>query len=113
MEKSFITEADRDESLECLLNSSREIGNARGNMRLMEGKVKIAEAEGMMMSQAKQVEMKRADARSSTEYCEAVSNLAHWEGIYEGLKRLAEAHHARLDAFRTQQSDHRGLDTRM
>jgi len=108
----MITEQERDESLQWLLDFADEVGRSYGGMKVSETAIKVAEAKGIRESDSGAVEAKRAYARTTDDYIRAVETYGECCAEYTTLATLKQYHHARLDAFRTQQSDRRGLDTR-
>ena len=61
------------------------------------------------MSDAKSAEARKADARTSDRYIEAVTEEAKAAGAYEMMRALREAAAAKIEAWRTESSNYRAM----
>lgn len=102
-----------DESLEKALDWLRDHAAAIGKAKadLIEAEHMISHVEALMMLASTQTsDMKRkADARASQRYLEAIYKHAHAAGEFEKMKGLREAAAAKIDCWRTEQSNFRAM----
>jgi hypothetical protein len=71
--------------------------------------VKHVEALMMLASEEKSVEARKADAKTTDKWVEAVEAEAAAAGEWEKLKALREAASAKIEAWRSESANYRGL----
>ena len=102
-----------DESLEKALDWLRDHAAAIGKAKadLVEAEHMIGHVEALMMLASTQTsDMKRkADARASLRYLEAINLHAHAAGEYEKMKGLREAAALKIEAWRSEQANFRAM----
>lgn len=103
----IVSDEDVDRALHYLRDSSPEIGATRERLIKAEAMVKHVEALLFLRSGEKTVDAKKAAARTSQEWLDAVTEEATAAGEFEKMKALREAAVARLDAWRTEQASSR------
>ena len=102
-----------DEAVEAALTWLRdhavEIGKAKERTVLAGHMLKHVEALMFKESDGKSADARKSDARTSRRYVEAIREDAVAAGEYEKLKALREAAAARIDCWRTEQSNFRSM----
>jgi len=102
-----------DDSLEKALNWLRDhagvIGKAKERAVKAEHMLKHIEALEFKMSEGKSAEARKADARTSPRYLEAITEDAVAAGEYERLRALREAAALKIEAWRSEQANFRAL----
>lgn len=102
-----------DESVEAALDWLRDhaavIGKAKERTVLAGHMLKHVEALEYKMSGASNVEGRKCDARTSERYVEAITEDAVAAGEFARLTALREAAAAKIDCWRTEQSNFRAM----
>jgi hypothetical protein len=88
--------------MEYLRNSSHTLGKARERAKLAEHMVKVMEAIEFKRSGEKSADAKKADARTSLKYQEAIVEDAAATGELTKLYALREAASAVIEGWRTE-----------
>ena len=109
MKNRIVTEDEVDRALAFLRDSAVEVGAARATLIKAEHMVKHVEALMMLASEEKSVEARKADAKTTPKWLEAVDKEAEAAGEWEKLKALREAAAAKIEAWRSESANYRGL----
>lgn len=105
----IISEDRVQKALDYLVESAGKLGAARERARLAEGKIKHVEALMFKASNETSNDKRQADARTSKEYLDAITEDAIAAGEIANLYGLREAAMALIDAWRTQESSIKAL----
>ena len=105
----IVTDEDVGKALDWLRDSARDLGNAKERLVLATGMIRHVEALEFKLSDAKSAEARKADARTSDRYIEAVTEEAKAAGAYEMMRALREAAAAKIEAWRTESSNYRAM----
>lgn len=105
----IVTDEDVDKALAWLRDGARDLGHAKERLVKAEHMVRVVEALEMKRSDAKAAEARKADARTTDKYMEAVLEEAAAAGDYEMLRALREAASARIESWRTESSNLRSV----
>lgn len=105
----IVTDGDLQKALDWLRDSAIDIKMARERMKIAENMVKVQEAFGFKLSEAKSAEARKADARTSEKYIAAIKEEAEAFGEFEKLKALREAAALKIETWRTEQANFRGM----
>lgn len=103
VQKMVADEAVHD-ALETLRKTALEIGQARRRMILAAELVKHTEALMMLQSDERSADMRKASARASARYRQAIEEEAESAGAFETLKAIREHAVSLTEAWRTQES---------
>ncbi len=102
-----------DESVERALDWLRDhaavIGDAKRRTVLAEHMLRHIEALEFKASDGKSAEARKADARTSKRYVDAIKEDAVAAGEYERLKALREAAALKIEAWRSEQANFRAM----
>lgn len=109
MSNRIVTDDDVDRALHYLRESAIEIGQSRQQMLEKDALVKRTEAMLFLSSDEKSVEAKKADVKASKKWIEASIEHAVAAGQFETLKALREAAAARIEAWRSESANYRGM----
>ena|SRR3990167_5343047 len=107
--RRMITDDSVEAALDWLRDHAAAIGKAKQREVAAGHMLKHIEALEFKKSDAKNVEAKKADARTSARYIEAITEDAIAAGEYERLKALREAAATKIDCWRTEQSNFRAM----
>lgn len=102
----LITEEDVHSAVEYLRNSARDLGKIAEREKKAEHMIKVQEGFGYQMAEGAS-ELRKAMARTSPEYQQAVNEYAEAYGEARKLYALREAAAAMIDAWRTQEASQR------
>ena len=105
----IVTDEDVDRALAWLRDSAIEIGKARENAIKADRYVDHLEALLILGSKESSDAKRRADARGSEKWLDATAEAAHWAGELEKLRALREAASAKIEAWRSEQANYRGM----
>jgi hypothetical protein len=105
----IVSDEDVGKALDWLRDSARELGQAKERLVLATNMIKHVEALEFKMSDAKSAEARKADARTSERFLEAVTEEAKAAGAYEMMRALREAAAAKIEAWRTESSNYRSM----
>ena len=109
MKERIVTEEEVDRALAFLRDSAIAVGAARATLIKAEHMVKHVEALMMLASEEKSVEARKADAKTTDKWVEAVEAEAAAAGEWETLKALREAASAKIEAWRSESANYRGM----
>lgn len=109
MRTRIVTDDDVDKALAFLRDSAIAVGAAREDMVKAGHMVKHVEALLYLASEQKNVEAKKADVRCQEKWLAATAEEARASGEYEKLKALREAANAKIEAWRSEQANYRGM----
>jgi len=109
MKERIVTDEDVDRALSFLRDSAIEVGHARSTLIKAEHMVKHVEALMMLASAEKSVEARKADAKTTEKWIAAVNDEAAAAGEWEKLKALREAATAKIEAWRSESANYRGM----
>jgi hypothetical protein len=107
--KRMITDDAVDRALDWLRTNASVIGKAKERAELAEKYVGHVEALLMKASEEKSADARKADARASQKYLDAITDSAVAAGKLAELYSLREAAMARIDCWRTEQSNFRAM----
>jgi hypothetical protein len=105
----IVRDDDMERALDYLRDSAAEIGAAKARMVKAGHWLKHVEALEMKMSSERSAEARKADARCSERYLEAIAEDAEASGAYETLKSLREAAALKIEAWRSEQANYRAM----
>jgi hypothetical protein len=105
----MISDDQVDAALEWLRANASVIGKAKQRADLAEKYVGHVEALLMKASNATSADARKADARASDKYLEAITDAAVAAGELAKLYSLREAASARIECWRTEQSTFRAM----
>lgn len=109
MKERIVTDEDVDRALAFLRDSAIEVGHVRATLIKAEHMVKHIEALMMLASDKKSVEARKADAKTTTKWLEAVEAEAAAAGEWEKMRALREAATAKIEAWRSESANYRGM----
>lgn len=98
-----------EKSLDWLRDHAAELGRAKERTVKAGHMLKHIEALEFKLSEAKSVEARKADARTSKRFVDAIREDAVAAGEYERLKALREAAALRIEAWRSEQANYRAM----
>lgn len=104
-----VTEEDVHNAVEYLRKTATPLGRMRAEQIKTEKMISHVEALMTIASEQKSAEMRKADARASSRYVEAIDAHAQAAGEFEALKAGREAASAVIEAWRTQSATHRAM----
>ena len=104
-----ISEESLEKALDWLRDHASVIGKAKERTVMAEHMLRHTEALEFKMSEAKSVDARKADARTSKRYVEAIREDAVAAGEYERLKALREAAALKIEAWRSEQANLRRM----
>lgn len=99
-----ISDDSIEKALHWLVQHAAEIGAAKERTIKAGHMLKHIEALEFKLSEAKSVDAKKADARTSKRWLDAIREDAVAAGEYERLKALREAAALKIDSWRTEQA---------
>ena len=105
----IVTEADCERALSWLRDNAQELGEAKRNLVLADKMVGHIEALMSRASEEKSDEKRKADARASSRYLQAINDSAYAAGEYEKLKALREAAALKIETWRSEQANYRAM----
>lgn len=105
----MISDEAVDRALEWLRANASVIGKAKEQAELADKYVGHVEALLIKASDASSAEARKADARSSQKYLDAITDSAVKAGELARLYSLREAAMARIECWRTEQSNFRAM----
>ena len=105
----IITETELEKALDFLRDSARDIGAAKARCVRAGHMLKHVEALEYKKSDAKTTEGRKADARTTQTYLDAILEDADAAGAYEVLKSLREAAAMKIEAWRSEQANYRAM----
>ena len=105
----MIDELSVEAALDFLRDNAATIGKAKERTVSAGHMLKHVEALEFKKSDGKSVEAKKADARTSERYLEAITEDAVAAGEYERLKALREAAALKIESWQTQSANFRAM----
>lgn len=105
----IVVEDQIHKALEFLRDSAEALGKAKERSVKADHMVKHTEALRYKASEEKTADSRRADARTSQEWVDAVLEDAIAAGEYQKLLGLRQAAELTIEAWRTEQSNYRAL----
>jgi ABC-type uncharacterized transport system fused permease/ATPase subunit len=105
----IVTDEDVEKALSWLRDSAKEIGDAKARLIRAGHMVKHIEALETKMSAEKSVEARKADARCSKAYLDAIEEDAIATGEYQQLVSLREANAMTIEAWRSEAANYRAM----
>lgn len=109
MTRRIVSDEDMEKALDFLRDSAADVGAAREQLANKETLVKRTEALLFLASDEKSVEAKKASVRASTRWLEASTEHAEAAGEWEKLRALREAAAAKIEAWRSESANYRGM----
>lgn len=109
MTRRIVTDEEMERALHFLAQNAIEIGECRRRMIETEALVKRTEAIAFLASEQKSAEAKKADARASDKWLEASTEAAIAAGEFQKQLALREAAAARIEAWRSESANYRGM----
>lgn len=109
MTDRIVSEEEVDKALHFLALSAIELGRVKTRAVKAEHMVKHIEALLSMASDEKSAEARKADARTSNKYLEAINEEAEAAGELAKLYALRQAAELRIEAWRSQQATFRSM----
>jgi rhamnose utilization protein RhaD (predicted bifunctional aldolase and dehydrogenase) len=105
----IVSEIELEKALDWLRDNAAEMGGAKA--RLIKAQRMVDHVEAILFLKSDQTsDMKRkADARASAKYKEAIDEEAIAAGEYEKLRALREAAALKIEAWRSEQANYRAL----
>ena len=98
-----------DKALDWLRDSAADLGEAKARTVRAGHMLKHIEALMMKASEERSAEGRKADARCSDRYVEAMEEDALAAGEYEKMRALREAAALKIEAWRTESSNYRSM----
>jgi rhamnose utilization protein RhaD (predicted bifunctional aldolase and dehydrogenase) len=105
----MISDTEVEKALDWLRDNAQAMGDAKARTIKASHMLKHVEALMFKMSDAKTAEARKADARVSNKFLEAITEDAEAAGDYEKLKALREAAALKIEAWRTEQASFRAM----
>ncbi len=109
MTERIVTNEDLQKALDWLRDNALDIGKAKAATIRTERMVQHVEALMFKASDATSSDKRRADARTSERWLEAVTEEALAAGEYEKLKALRTADELKIGAWRSEQATYRSM----
>lgn len=105
----IVSDMDVDRALSFLRDSADDIGKARGRLIRSGHMVKHVEALLTLASEERSVEARKCQAKTDERWLLAVNEEADAAGEVEKLKALREAASAKIEAWRSESANFRGM----
>ena len=105
----MISEASVEAALDWLRDNAEAIGKARARAVNAGHMIKHVEALEYKMSSAKTEAAKKADARTSERYVEAINEDAEAAGEFTRMTSLREAAALKIESWQTQSANFRAM----
>lgn len=105
----IVSEIEVAKALDFLRDSADAIGKARARLIRSGHMVKHVEALLTLASEQRSVEAKKCDAKTDARWIEAVNEEADAAGEFEKLRALREAASAKIEAWRSESANFRGM----
>lgn len=105
----IVTDNEVDRALHFLANNARELGQAKARMVKAGHMMKHVEALQYKLSNATSIEARKADARTSEAYVQALNEDAEACGEYEMMRALREAAALKIESWRSEQATYRSM----
>ena len=105
----IVNDEEVEKALDWLRDSAQAIGDAKARLISAGHMIKHVEALEFKLSSEKSADARRADARCSERYMEAITEDAVAAGEYEKMKALREAAALKIETWRTEQANYRRM----
>ncbi len=105
----LVTDAELESALDFLRDSARALGEAKSRAVKADHMCKVIEALMSKASDEKSAEARKAEARSSPEYLDAVNEDAFAAGELAKMYALREAAALKIEAWRSSQANYRAM----
>lgn len=105
----IVTEIELEKALDFLRDEAKAIGDAKSRLIRAEHMVKHVEALMFVASDASSAEKKKAEARTSQRYLDAIEEEAIAAGEYEKMRALREAAALKVQAWQSESANYRAL----
>lgn len=105
----IVEDEQLQQALDYLRDSAEETGQARGRLVAAQYRVKRVEALLFLGSEAKTVDAKKMEVRLDARYTAATDEEAEAAAAFEVLRSQREAAIYRIEAWRTEQANYRGM----
>lgn len=105
----IVTDDAVGDALRWLATNASEIGEARRQMELSSKMIKHVESILFLQSEQKTMDAKKAEVCASEKWLKAVNDHAAAAGEFEKMKALREAASARIEAWRSESANYRGM----
>lgn len=105
----LIADDDLDKALSWLRDNAKAIGQAKRRAVSAGHMVKHVEAIEFKISDAKSAEARKADARASDRFVEAINEDAEAAGEYETMRALRESAALKIESWRSEQANFRSM----
>jgi hypothetical protein len=105
----IVTEEDLEKALDFLRDSAIDIGSAKARTVRAGHMLRHIEALEFKMSAEKSAEARKADARCSLRYVNAIEEDAVAAGEYQKLIALREAASLKIESWRSEQATWRAM----
>lgn len=105
----LVTDAELESALDFLRDSAKALGKAKSRAVKADHMVKVIEALMSKASDEKSADGRKAEARSSTEYLDAVNEDAFAAGELAKMYALREAAALKIEAWRSSQANYRAM----
>lgn len=105
----IVTDGEVDKALTFLRDSADGIGRAKERLIKAGHMVKHVEALLLLASDERSIEAKKASARVDQRWIDATNEEAEAAGEFEKLKALREAAEAKIEAWRSESANYRGM----
>lgn len=105
----IVTDDDMAKALDFLRDSAIHIGAAREAMIKASRLLEHTEALLILASDQTSEQKRKADARTNAKWLAAATQEAEAAGEFEKMKALREAASAKIEAWRSEQANYRGM----
>lgn len=105
----IVSDNEVERALDFLRDSADAVGKARARLIRSGHMVKHVEALLTLASEQRSVEAKKCEAKTDPRWLEAVTEEAEAAGEFEKLRALREAASAKIEAWRSESANYRGM----
>lgn len=105
----IVSDGEVERALDFLRDSADAVGKARARLIRSGHMVKHIEALLTLASEQRSVEAKKCEAKTDTRWLEAITEEAEAAGEFEKLRALREAASAKIEAWRSESANYRGM----
>lgn len=105
----IVSDNEIGKALDFLRDSADGIGKAKERLIKAGHMVKHVEALLLLASEERSIEAKKASARVDQRWIDATNEEAEAAGEFETLKALREAAEAKIEAWRSESANYRGM----
>jgi len=109
MSDRIVTNEDISKALDWLRDSAMALGQAKARAIKADHMIKYIEALKFKASDASSNDARRADARTSEEYIDAINEDAFASGELAKMQALREAAALKIEAWRSEQANFRSM----